>query len=208
VGNLGVDKKKIPDFPSICLGTPELSAMDMATAYTAFANEGVVTKPIFVTRIEDKNGKVIYTSVPEQKRAINPAYNHVLVNMLQYVADPIKGKLKSEVGGKTGTTNDYKDGWFVGFTPDLVVSTWVGGDQEFIRFNRLSDGQGAVMARPFFVNLMTKLEGDNRLPYGKNSVFMKPEEELIEIDCSKYEVQNPSSEEGGATKADDFDEEF
>jgi penicillin-binding protein 1A len=208
VSNLGIDKKKIPDFPSICLGTPELSAMDMANAYTAFANEGVVTKPIFVTRIEDKNGKVIYTSVPEQKRAINPGYNHVLVNMLQYVADPIKGKLKSEVGGKTGTTNDYKDGWFVGFTPDLVVSTWVGGDQEFIRFNRLSDGQGAVMARPFFVSLMTKLEADNRLPYGKNSVFMKPEEELIEIDCSKYEVQSPSSEEGGATKADDFDEEF
>jgi penicillin-binding protein 1A len=208
VGNLGIDKKKIPDFPSICLGTPELSAMDMATAYTAFANEGVVTKPIFVTRIEDKNGKVIYTSVPEQKRAINPSYNHVLVNMLQFVADPIKGKLKSEVGGKTGTTNDYKDGWFLGFTPDLVVSTWVGGDQEFVRFNRLSDGQGAVMARPFFVNLMTKLEADNRLPYGKNSVFMKPEEELIEIDCSKYEINNPSSEEGSATKADDFDEEF
>ncbi|KXK40492.1 MAG: peptidoglycan glycosyltransferase [Bacteroidetes bacterium OLB9] len=94
VSNLGIDKNKIPDYPSICLGTPELSAMDMATAYTAFANDGVVTKPVFVTRIEDKNGKVIYSSIPEQKRAINPAYNYVLVNMLQYVADPIKNKVK------------------------------------------------------------------------------------------------------------------
>ncbi len=208
VGNLGIDKKKIPDYPSICLGTPELSAMDMATAYTAFANDGIVTKPIFVTRIEDKNGKVIFTAVPEQKRAINPAYNHVLVSMLQYVADPIKNKVKSQVGGKTGTTNDYKDGWFVGFTPDIVISTWVGGDQEFIRFNTLSDGQGAVMARPFFVNFLTKLEADNRLGYGKNSVFMLPEEELIEIDCSKYENALPVSAEDQPKKTNDFDEEF
>ncbi len=187
IGNLGIDKNKIPNYPSICLGTPELSAMDMATAYTAFANDGIVTKPIFVTRIEDKNGKVIYSSVPEQKRAINPAYNYVMTNMLQYVADPIKNKVKSQIGGKTGTTNDYKDGWFIGFSPDIVISTWVGGDQEFIRFNTLADGQGAVMARPYFVRLLSKLENDNKLNFGRNSVFMKPEEELIELDCSKYE---------------------
>lgn len=207
IGNLGIDRKKIPDYPSICLGTPELSAMDMATAYTAFANDGIVTKPIFVTRIEDKNGKVIYSSVPEQKRAINPAYNYVMVNMLQYVADPIRNKVKSQIGGKTGTTNDYKDGWFVGFSPDIVISTWVGGDQEFIRFTSLADGQGAVMARPFFVKLLSKLEGDNRLNFGKNSVFMKPEEELIELDCSKYEHIGPSFEDehkGNGTDFDDF----
>lgn len=207
IGNLGIDKKKIPDYPSICLGTPELSAMDMATAYTAFANDGIVTKPIFVTRIEDKNGKVIYSSVPEQKRAINPAYNYVMVNMLQYVVDPIRNKVKSQIGGKTGTTNDYKDGWFVGFSPDIVISTWVGGDQEFIRFTSLADGQGAVMARPFFVKLLSKLEGDNRLNFGKNSVFMKPEEELIELDCSKYEHIGHSFEDehkGNGTDFDDF----
>jgi len=208
VGNLGIDKNKIPDYPSICLGTPELSAMDMACAYTAFANDGIVTKPIFVTRIEDKNGKVIYTAVPEQKRAINPAYNYVIVDMLKYVADIIQSKFKSQVAGKTGTTNDYKDGWFVGFTPDIVISTWVGGDQEFIRFNSLTDGQGAVMARPYFVKLLAKLEADNRLGYGKNSVFMRPEEEMIEIDCSKYEQIQPASEDVDSTKSSDFDEEF
>jgi len=206
MGNLGINKDKIPDYPSICLGTPELSAMDMATSYTAFANDGIVTKPIFVTRIEDKNGKVIYSSVPEQKRAINPAYNYVMVNMLQYVADPIKNKVKSQVGGKTGTTNDYKDGWFVGFSPDIVISTWVGGDQEFIRFTTLADGQGAVMARPFFVKFLSKLEADNRLNFGKNSVFMKPEDEFIEMDCSKYENITPSSEEENNDRSNIFDD--
>ena len=210
VGNLGIDKNKIPDFPSICLGTPELSAMDMATAYTAFANDGVVTKPIFVTRIEDKNGRVIYTSVPEQKKAINPAYNYVSVDMLKYVASIIQPKAKKfEVAGKTGTTNDYTDGWFVGFTPEIVISTWVGGDQEFIRFNTLADGQGAVMARPFFEKFLLKIEGDNRLGFGKNAVFMRPEEDMIEIDCSKYEnAATESTEENNPKKTSDFDEEF
>jgi penicillin-binding protein 1A len=209
VGNLGIDKNKIPDYPSICLGTPELSAMDMACAYTAFANDGIVTRPFFVTRIEDKNGRVIYSAVPEQKKAINPAYNYVIVDMLKYVAEIIQGKFKSQVAGKTGTTNDYKDGWFVGFTPEIVVSTWVGGDQEFIRFNTLSDGQGAVMARPYFEKLLQKIEADNLLGFGKNSVFMKPEDEMIEIDCSKYETDNiDGSEEDKAKKSTDFDEEF
>jgi len=205
VGNLGIDKKHIPNFPSICLGTPELSAMDMAFAYTAFANGGIVTKPIFVTRIEDKNGRVIYSAVPEQKRAINESYNYAVVDMLKYVASGIQPQFKSQVAGKTGTTNDYKDGWFVGFTPNIVVSTWVGGDQEFVRFNSLSDGQGAVMARPFFVNFLKKLEGDNRLNYGQNSVFMRPEEELIEIDCSKYEEIIKSE---NLQTDSHFDEEF
>ncbi|MFZ1750873.1 MAG: transglycosylase domain-containing protein [Saprospiraceae bacterium] len=210
VGNLGIDKNKIPDYPSICLGTPELSAMDMACAYTAFANDGIVTKPIFVTRIEDKNGKVIYSSVPEQKRAINPAYNYVIVDMLKYVASIIQSKFKTQVAGKTGTTNDYKDGWFVGFTPEIVISTWVGGDQEFIRFNSLPDGQGAVMARPFFERLLQKLEGDNLLGFGKNSVFMRPEGDLIELDCSKYETAllPGEGEDGKPKKTTGFDEEF
>lgn len=207
VANMGINPDKIPDYPSICLGTPELSALDLATAYTGFANDGVVTKPMFVSRIEDKNGKIIYMSVPEQKRAINPAYNYVMVNMLQYVASPIQNQLKSQVAGKTGTTNNYKDGWFVGFSPDIVISTWVGGDQEFIRFTTLADGQGARMARPYFVSFLSKLENDNRLPYGRNSVFMRPEEEFIELDCSKYENILPTSEDD-SMPVSDFDEEF
>ncbi|MCE2789876.1 MAG: hypothetical protein LW630_08180 [Saprospiraceae bacterium] len=208
VENLGIDPKKIPQYPSICLGTPELSALEMAGAYSAFANEGVMSKPVFVTRIEDKDGKVIYSAVPEQKKAINPAFNYVIVDMLKYVASVIQPKFLSEVAGKTGTTNDYKDGWFVGFTPEVLISTWVGGDQEFVRFTSLSDGQGAVMARPFFEKLLSRIEADNRLGFGKNPVFMRPEnEEQIETDCSKYESVSsgkPEGEDAGTI----FDEEF
>jgi penicillin-binding protein 1A len=208
VSNLGIDEDKIPNYPSICLGTPELSAIEMAGAYSAFANDGVMSRPVFVSRIEDKNGKVIYTAVPEQKKVINPGYNYVIVDMLKYVASVIQPKFHSEVAGKTGTTNDYKDGWFVGFTPEILISTWVGGDQEFVRFTSLSDGQGAVMARPFFERLLTRIEADNRLGFGKNPIFMHPEEgETIETDCSKYEtaIQGQGGEDAQGTS---FDEEF
>lgn len=204
--NLGIDPVKIPNYPSICLGTPELSAMDMASAYTTFANEGIHTKPIFVTKIEDKNGRIIYSSVPEQKKAINPNYNYVIVNMLQYVASAIQNQFKTEIAGKTGTTNDYKDGWFVGFTPDLVISTWVGGDQEFIRFTNIQDGQGATMARPFFAKLLKKIENDNRLSYAKNNIFMKPEGDLIELECDKYEALSNATDT--LVRIEHFDDEF
>jgi penicillin-binding protein 1A len=206
--NLGIDQNKIPNFPSICLGTPELSVMEMAAAYSAFANDGTMSKPIFVTRIEDKNGKVIYTAVPEQKAAISPSNNYVMVDMLKHVTGVIASKFKTQIGGKTGTTNDYKDGWFVGFSPEIVISTWVGGDQEFVRFTTLADGQGAVMARPIFEKLLIKIEGDNRLGFGNNLVFTKPEQMDVELDCSKYGVTPPVDEVTKPKTTDDFDEEF
>ncbi len=205
--NLKIDKNKIPSSPSICLGTPELSAFDMASAYTAFANNGIQTTPFFVTHIEDKNGKVIYSAIPEQKKAINPAYNYVIVDMLRYVASVIQSKFKSKIAGKTGTTNSYKDGWYVGFTPELVVSTWVGGDVEWIKFNTLADGQGAVMARPFFEKLLTRIEKDNSIDYDENADFLKPEESIVELDCSKYDAINTQTPMPGKPKNDEFEEE-
>jgi penicillin-binding protein 1A len=210
INNLWIDKNKLPQYPSICLGTPELSVMDMATAYSAFANEGTLSKPFFITKIEDKNGKTIYTASPEHKKAINPSYNYVIVDMLKYVATTIQGKFKSEIAGKTGTTNDYKDGWYVGFTPNLVVSTWVGGDVPWIRFKTLADGQGAVMARPFFERLLTSIENDPKINFDTSIRFNKPEEMKVEMDCSKYDalqkpIENPTNEE---KKKDEFDDEF
>jgi penicillin-binding protein 1A len=189
VSELGIDPKKIPNAPSICLGTPELSTFDMATAYTAFANNGTLSKPYFVSRIEDRNGRVIYQAVPEQKNVINPGFNYVLVDMLKHVAETREGvyaKNKGKVGGKTGTTNDYKDGWYVGFTPNIVVATWVGGDVEWIRFNNIIDGQGAAMARPFFEKFITYLEKDSKAKINYTLDYLVPAEQLIELDCSKY----------------------
>lgn len=207
VANLGIDKKKIPNGPAICLGTPELSAYDLATAYTAFANNGVQSSPVFITHITDKNGKTIYTATPEQKKAINPSYNYVIVDMLQYVASVIQPKFKSRVAGKTGTTNNYKDGWYVGFTPNLVVSTWVGGDVEWIKFNTLADGQGAVMARPFFEKLLARIEKDSSIKFDEAEGFQIPLEKLVEVDCSKYEEINKPVKEEEKTKVDEFEEE-
>ncbi len=205
VANLGIDKEKIPQAPSICLGTPELSAYDMAGAYTVFANDGTYSKPFFIAQIVDKNGKVIFSAIPEQKKAINPSYNAVIVEMLQYVAKTIQGKFKSPIGGKTGTTNSYKDGWYVGFTPEIVVSTWVGGDVEWIRFTRLEDGQGAVMARPFFEKFLAKVEKDHTIKYNPNAKFNKPSQVIVETDCSKYNAPTAPEDAPSAPKVDEFE---
>lgn len=211
VGNLGIDEDKIPNYPSICLGTPGLSVMDMAGSYTAFANNGTYSKPMFISRIIDKDGKVIFSNVPEQKKAINPGFNHVIVNLLKSVASPIAWKVKSKVAGKTGTTDDYRDGWFVGFTPELVIATWVGGEKEFIRFTRIEDGQGGVMARPMFVNLLKKIEGDPTIDYEIGADFEQPENEIVELDCSKYDAiikSDEASKKKNSSEGEEFDEEF
>ncbi len=208
VENLGIDKRKIPSQPSICLGTAGLSVTDMAGAYTAFANNGTYSEPNFVTRIEDKDGKVIYSSVPEQRKAVNPAFNYVIVDLLKAVADPIKSNFISPVAGKTGTTNDYRDGWFVGFTPNLVISTWVGGDKEFIRFTRIGDGAGSKMARPMFISLLQKIEKNQGLGYDYSLQFEVPEKQIVELDCSKYEDIINKDKSNVMTKDDVFDEDF
>lgn len=216
--NMGLPKEKIPDAPSICLGAAELSLMDMTGAYTTFANKGVYNKPIFVTKIEDKNGRLIYRGVPEQRTALPESYNYVMVDMLRYAASFIQDKYKfeSEVGGKTGTTNDYVDGWFMGITPDLVVGTWVGGDNSWIRFRSLQNGQGGVMARPVFVDFLKKLEADPSVDYDKTKRFELPEEGLgIEIDCAvhdkiarQFELEKQMKQfEEGEFEEEEFEEE-
>lgn len=211
--NLGIAKEKVPDYPSICLGTPELSVLEMAGAYTAFANNGCYVKPVFIRSIVDKNGKTIYTGETEKRKVINPSYNYAMVEMLKYAASFVSGKVKSELGGKTGTTDDYKNGWFVGITPELVIATWVGGDQEWIRFQNITYGQGAVMARPYCVNLLQRIERDTRIDYNPNARFAIPENQFVEINCNKYDemTEQDRLKEEEAKKViilDEFEEEF
>lgn len=221
--NMGIKRSKIPDAPSICLGSADLNVLEMTSAYTTFANDGVHNKPIFVTKIEDKNGKIIYTALPEKRRALPSNYNYVMVNMLKYAASFIQPNLETEIGGKTGTTNDYVDGWFIGISPNLVTGTWVGGEDQWVRFESIEQGQGGVMARPFFVDFMKRVENDNELNWDKNAKFTIPTENTIEVDCSKYEQvirDNQQTEDtlGGSEQAtkvkvlnpkeDEFEEEF
>ncbi|MEM9824431.1 MAG: penicillin-binding transpeptidase domain-containing protein, partial [Bacteroidota bacterium] len=184
---------KIPHAPSICLGASDLTVQELTGAYTTFANNGIYNKPVFITRIEDKNGRSIYQEIPEERLALHPNANFVMVNMLKSVMNQGLsgfGSIKSEVGGKTGTTNDYVDGWFMGLTPDLVVGTWVGGDDRWIRFRTLNLGIGAKMARPFFAKLLRKLERDKAVDYDIEARFNIPPGDLgIVIDCEEYDYQ-------------------
>ena len=202
---------RVPKAPSICLGATDLSVMEMTGAYTTFANNGIYNKPTFIKRIEDKNGNIIYTSSHVERRAIEEKANYVMVDMLRYSGG--LGVLKSDAGGKTGTTNDYVDGWFMGITPNLVVGTWVGGEDKWIRFRSIVHGQGAYMAKPFFKKLMQRLEQEEGYPW--KTRFYRPEGELdIELDCDTYNSSNlpaleedDSFEDEGTFDGDIFDDE-
>jgi penicillin-binding protein 1A len=205
--NMGIDSAKqangryfiLPGSPAICLGAADLTVMQMTGAYAAFANKGMYGLPFVIKKIEDKNGRVLYRSIPEEKVALPANADWVILEMLKYNVKGAPGinTLKSEVGGKTGTTNNYSDGWFMGVTPRLVVGTWVGGEDRWIRFLNIGDGQGARMARPIFADFISRLEKDPKSGYDYNARFVRPPGELgIETNCAAYEsTLGPSKDE-------------
>ncbi len=222
LSNLGIDKNlrlpngklAVPKLPSICLGAVDLTLLEMAGAYSAFGNNGTFVQPVFVSRIEDKNGKVIYQGTPARKSAINPLYNAVMVEMLKNnVSGLFKMNVKSKIGGKTGTTNDYSDGWFMGVTPTLVSGVWTGGDDKWIRFLTLDDGQGYIMARPIVEIFLQKLEKDASCGYDYKADFPAPPSGFHElIDCAQFKTIRPSAErymhKKEKEKKEEFDDEF
>lgn len=211
VRRLGITSP-IDPYPSISLGTPGISLMQMLGSYTAFANKGVFSKPIYISRIEDKNGNVIQEFTPNRTEVLSEETAWVMVEMLRNVVQHGTGKrvwLPSypyhlnylDIGGKTGTTQNHSDGWFMGITPDLIAGTWVGCEDRFVRFRTLREGQGANTALPIWAGFFKHVfENDtlySNLGLDPNKKFESPENDLsIELDCSKY---NNSEEE-------DFDE--
>ena len=213
-GKLGLNKQNIPRAPAIILGAVNLDVLEMTAAYATYANSGIYNEPVYITRIEDTDGKVIYNSVPNQRRVISEKYNYAMIEMLKHASSNQAHLIgANEWGGKTGTTNDHVDGWFMGVTPDLVVGTWVGGEYNWIRFLTLGNGAGGSMARPFFLSFMKKLEADPTLSMNKNSVFKLPDSDLIVTDCSQYETKEShkaSTDRMRKVKVlrDEFDDEF
>ena len=198
--NMGITRSKLPPVPSICLGSADISLFEMTGAYAAFANDGVYIKPTFIKQIEDKNGRLIYKSIQNEARVLQQDANYVMVDMLQKALAGRGGSyaLKSQMGGKTGTTQNHSDGWFMGITPGLVVGTWVGGEDRWIRFRDLANGQGSVMARPIFIDLIKRLEEDPSSDYDPSLKFRKPAGKLsITIDCDEYEKINPQGDVEG-----------
>ena len=188
VNLLGIPKTKIPPAPSIILGAVELNVLEMTAAYATFANYGYYNEPTFITKIEDKDGKVIYTSVPKQRRVLAEKYNEAVIHLLQYASGNFTSQLSNlHWGGKTGTTDDYVDGWFMGVSPDLVVGTWVGGEYNWIRFLTIGRGSGGAMARPFFLKFMRKLEQDPQIRLNADTYFKIPAGDRIVTDCTQYD---------------------
>ena len=167
---------------SLCLGPCDVSVREMVTAYTAFSNKGLRVDPIYVTKITDNNGNVISEFTPQYTEVMSQEAYFKMVNILQNVINSGTGSrlrrapynITAVMGGKTGTTNYNADGWFMGFTPNLVSGVWVGGDERYIHFNRMAQGQGAAMALPIYGLYMKKVYSDKSLPYSQTLQFPEP----------------------------------
>jgi len=209
--SLGVEQDILP-VPSIALGTPDLSVYEMVAAYSSFANKGVYTKPVMITTIEDKNGTILYQTVPETKDVLSEEAAYVTVNLLQGVTEGGSGTrlrhtsaidavykeiitgypyaFDNPIAGKTGTTQNQSDGWFMGMVPNLVSGVWVGGEDRATHFENITYGQGAAMALPIWGLFMKSCYADQTLNISKGE-FEPPENITIEVDCIKYnEIRN------------------
>ncbi|WP_421920964.1 transglycosylase domain-containing protein [Marinifilum sp.] len=193
--------------PSIFLGTSDISVYEMVGAYGSFANKGVYIKPRFITKIEDSRGSLIAQSVPQKSEVMNERTAYLMANLLQGVVNKGTGvRLRSKyhlynpIGGKTGTTQNHSDGWFMGITPELVSGVWVGAEDRAVRFETIGLGQGANMALPIWALYMQKVYKDNNLNLLKGE-FEKPRGMNLNLDCD--EPANAGSNAG----SDDFDEE-
>ena len=166
---------------SLCLGPCEVSVEEMVDAYTTFANKGIRTEPLYVTHIEDNKGNVIGTFTPRTHEIISETTAYKMIYMLREVLDHgtgvrvrFKYGIKAPMGGKTGTTNNNSDGWFMCFTPSLVNGSWVGGEDRAIHFDNLAEGQGASMALPICALYMQKIYADPELGYSPEEQFDVP----------------------------------
>ena len=181
IHSFGVRNKAIDPVVSLCLGPCEISVGEMVSAYTAFANKGIRVAPLFVTRIEDSDGNVISTFAPQMEEVISASSTYKMLVMLRAVINEGTGGrvrrygITADMGGKTGTTNDNSDTWFMGFTPSLVSGCWVGGDERDIHFGRMTYGQGAAAALPIWAMYMKKVYDDPTLGYDQQERFKLPE---------------------------------
>ena len=182
IHSFGVLNKEIQPTISLCLGPCEISVGEMVSAYTAFVNKGIRTAPLFVTRIEDNDGNVLATFSPQVNEVISESSAYKMLVMLRAVINEGTGgrvrrlyHITADMGGKTGTTNNNSDGWFMGFTPSLVSGCWVGGEERDIHFDRMADGQGASMALPIWGIYMNKVYADKALGYSQKDTFDIPD---------------------------------
>lgn len=213
---LGIESE-IPEVPAIALGTPDLSVYEMVAAYATFANKGVYTKPVMVTRIEDKNGTILFQFTPETKDVLSEEVAYVTTKLLEGVTEGGSGTrlrrtgepygvykeiitgypygFTNPIAGKTGTTQNQSDGWFMGMVPNLVTGVWVGAEDRAAHFRSITYGQGAAMALPIWGVYMKSCYEDKDLDVSKGN-FERPENLSITVDCAEFRRLNRSDTEG------------
>ncbi|MBL7867824.1 MAG: PBP1A family penicillin-binding protein [Flavobacterium lindanitolerans] len=223
VKKLGV-KSNIPSQPSIALGAVEITVEDMVAAYSTFANQGVYIKPQVITRIEDKNGVVLYEAVPESHDVLNKDIAYAVIKLLEGVTESGSGGrlrtdgggfgyemmtgypyvLRNPIAGKTGTTQNQSDGWFVGMVPNLATGVWVGNEDRSAHFKSITYGQGAVMALPIWGLFMKKCYADKELNVSKEP-FERPANLSIKVDCWKPAVKDTTNVDMEEQNTSEFD---
>ena len=194
--NVGITSPLDP-VPSLCLGTADISVYEMVGANSTFANKGTWIEPTFITRIEDKNGKVLEEFIPQSREVMSEEKAFIMINLMQGVVDIGTGsrlrrnyKLMNPIAGKTGTTQNNSDGWFIGLTPDLVAGAWVGGEDRSVHFDLTDQGQGAAMALPIWGLFFQKVYADKSLKVSKGA-FDKPSRKIqFDMDCSKFDDED------------------
>jgi penicillin-binding protein 1A len=209
---LGV-KSEIPIQPSIALGAVDITVEDMVAAYSTFANQGVYTKPQFLERIEDKSGVIIYEPIPESHDVLNKDIAFAIIKLLEGVTEGGSGnrlrtegggygynritgypyKFTNPIAGKTGTTQNQSDGWFMGMVPNLVTGVWVGNEDRSARFQSITYGQGATAALPVWAYFMKLCYADENLKVSKGA-FERPTNLSIRVDCYNVPVAKDSTE--------------
>lgn len=201
----------IPAVPSICLGVCDISLYEMVGAMSTFANKGVYVKPIFITKIEDKNGNIIETFKAEQHEAMDEVTAYKMIELMKGVVYEGTGVrlrykygLRNPIAGKTGTTQNQSDGWFMGITPDLTTGIWTGAEDRSVHFKTITLGQGSNMALPIWALYMQKVYADPTLHISQGD-FQKPLSNVdLDFDCDKYEEEQNAAAAPEIIEEDEF----
>jgi penicillin-binding protein 1A len=204
----------IDPVPAICLGTPEISVFEMVGANATFANKGNWIQPTFVTRIEDKNGKVLAEFSPKTEEVLSEEKAYVMLQLMKGVVQIGTGvrlryryHLNTPIAGKTGTTQNHSDGWFMGITPDLVSGCWTGAEDRAVHFDNIEMGQGANMALPIWAKYMQKVYADNTIDISKGDFKAPAKKIMIEMNCERYnrELENEMNNNFNSINFNSFD---
>ncbi|AJA68428.1 transglycosylase domain-containing protein [Myroides odoratimimus] len=214
----------IPQSPAIALGAVDITVSDMVAAYSTFANQGIYVKPIFITRIADKNGVILFNAIPETKDVVSKDVAYAIIKLLEGVTESGSGvrlrttwqgagykrvtghpyKFTNPIAGKTGTSQNNSDGWFIGMVPNLATGVWVGNDDRAAHFRTMTYGQGATLALPIWGIFMNKCYADKSLEVAKSG-FPVPEHLSIRVDCTKIVQPETDDVSEGALDTEEFD---